>query len=163
PAVAEVNFFGFYDDGLRTGFQAGLYRADGTPRPAAEAVRQAIADTAGGCAGHEGEWTPAEGVSGAAASGVGLTGLFGPVPARRPRRGGRRPAAGGAAGPAAARPPPPPSCPRQPGPLRPPDHRSGRDRSRREASRHGEDPHLPTARTAGRALRDRRSPRGGGG
>ena len=33
PAVAEVNFFGFHDDGLRTGFQAGLYRADGSPRP----------------------------------------------------------------------------------------------------------------------------------
>ena len=35
PDVAEVNFFGFYDDGPRdTGFQAALHRADGTPRAA---------------------------------------------------------------------------------------------------------------------------------
>ena len=32
--VAAVNFFGFHDDSLRTGFQSGLYRADGTARPA---------------------------------------------------------------------------------------------------------------------------------
>jgi hypothetical protein len=82
PSVAEVNFFGFYDDGLRTGFQAGLYRADGSPRPAAQAVRQAIADTAGGCAGDVVEWKPAVGVSGAAVTGLAFTGLFGPVLAR---------------------------------------------------------------------------------
>ena len=39
PNVAEVNFFGFFDDRDRRGFQAALHRVDGTPRPAAEAVR----------------------------------------------------------------------------------------------------------------------------
>jgi hypothetical protein len=84
PSVAEVNFFGFYDDGLRTGFQAGLYRADGSPRPAAEAVRQAIAATAGGCAGDEIEWKPAAGVAGASVTGAAFTGLSGPRLARTP-------------------------------------------------------------------------------
>jgi hypothetical protein len=84
PSVAEVNFFGFYDDGLRTGFQAGLYRADGSPRPAADAVRAAIAETSRGCAGDEAEWTPAVGVSGATVTGLAFTGLFGPVLARTP-------------------------------------------------------------------------------
>jgi hypothetical protein len=44
--IAQVNIFGFRDDRLRTGFQAGLQRVDGTPRPAADAVRAAID---GGC------------------------------------------------------------------------------------------------------------------
>ncbi len=84
PAVAEVNFFGFQDDGLRTGFQAGLYRADGSPRPAAAAVRQAILDTTLGCQGVPAVWSPARGVTGASASGVPLAGLFGPVLAQTP-------------------------------------------------------------------------------
>ena len=84
PTVAELNFFGFHDDGLRTGFQAGLYRADGTPRPAADAVRQAIVDTASGCRGTSIVWVPATGVIGARAGGVPLEGLFGPVLARTP-------------------------------------------------------------------------------
>ena len=83
-SVAEVNLFGFYDDGLRTGFQAGLYRVDGTPRPALESVRQAIADTALGCQGVPAVWTPVEGVTRARASGVPLVGLFGPVLAGTP-------------------------------------------------------------------------------
>jgi hypothetical protein len=60
PDVAEVSFFGFRDDGLRTGFQAGLLRADGVPRPSAEAVRLAIADAAAGCSGRLVTWLPAE-------------------------------------------------------------------------------------------------------
>src|SRR6185295_17527281 len=48
PDVAQVNVFGFRDDALRTGFQAGLIRADGSPRPAADAVRSAVAEP--GCA-----------------------------------------------------------------------------------------------------------------
>ena len=84
PAVAEVNFFGFQDDGLRTGFQAGLYRADGSPRPAATVVRQAILDTALGCGGVPVVWSPASGVMGATAGGVPITGLFGPVLAQTP-------------------------------------------------------------------------------
>jgi hypothetical protein len=58
PDVAEVSFFGFRDDGSRTGFQAALQRLDGTARPAAEAVRQAIADAASGCTTVPAEWQP---------------------------------------------------------------------------------------------------------
>jgi hypothetical protein len=64
PDIAQVNVFGFRDDRLRTGFQAGLYRLDGTPRPAADAVRTAVSD--GGCAGRAGApWRPAGAVLGA--------------------------------------------------------------------------------------------------
>jgi hypothetical protein len=84
PAVAEVNFFGFHDDGLRTGFQAGLYRADGTPRPSADAVRLAIADSALGCRGLPVVWAPATGVKGAQAGGMPLVGLYGPMLAATP-------------------------------------------------------------------------------
>ncbi len=62
PDVAEVSFFGFRDDGARTGFQAALQRLDGTPRPAAEAVRQAIVNAASGCTSTNAAWTPANGV-----------------------------------------------------------------------------------------------------
>jgi hypothetical protein len=65
PDIAEVSFFGFRDDGLRTGFQAGLRRADGSARPAAAAVQAAIAEMQGGCAGARTEWTPGEEVVGA--------------------------------------------------------------------------------------------------
>jgi len=64
PDIAQVNVFGFRDDALRTGFQAGLYRADGTARPSTEAVREAIAEPA--CAGPgTGPWRPARAVLGA--------------------------------------------------------------------------------------------------
>ena len=56
PDVAQVNVFGFRDDALRTGFQAGLYRVDGTPRPAAEAVGTAIASTT--CPSEPRRWRP---------------------------------------------------------------------------------------------------------
>jgi hypothetical protein len=56
PDVASLSFFGFRDDGLRTGFQAGLARADGTARASAAAVQAAIA---AGCAGGaERVWEP---------------------------------------------------------------------------------------------------------
>ena len=48
PDVASLSFFGFRDDGLRTGFQAGLERVDGSARPAAASVQAAIAEP---CAG----------------------------------------------------------------------------------------------------------------
>jgi hypothetical protein len=60
--VAEVSFFGFRDDGARTGFQAALQRLDGTSRPAAEAVRSAIASAASGCRGTPAAWQPVEDV-----------------------------------------------------------------------------------------------------
>jgi hypothetical protein len=63
--IAEISFFGFRDDGLRTGFQAGLQRVDGSSRAAAAAVRQAIADAERGCAGKPVEWHPGVDVVGA--------------------------------------------------------------------------------------------------
>jgi hypothetical protein len=62
PDVTELSFFGFGDDALRTGFQAGLLRADGSARPAAAAVRDAIADSGAGCAGGTVQWQPGDGV-----------------------------------------------------------------------------------------------------
>lgn len=58
PDVASLSFFGFRDDGLRTGFQAGLQRLDGTVRPAASAVRTAIAESEGGCGSVAAPWAP---------------------------------------------------------------------------------------------------------
>ena len=63
PDVAQVNIFGFRDDGLRTGFQAGLQRADGTFRASADVVRAAIAEP--GCATTVDAWRPAAAVVGA--------------------------------------------------------------------------------------------------
>jgi hypothetical protein len=63
PDIAAVNLFGFRDDALRTGFQAGLYRADGSPRPALEAVRSAIAT--GTCVTGAVAWRPTRAVVGA--------------------------------------------------------------------------------------------------
>ena len=65
PDIAEVSFFGFRDDGLRTGFQAALLRADGSPRPSAAAVRAAIAETRDGCRGQVLHWEPGAEVVGA--------------------------------------------------------------------------------------------------
>jgi hypothetical protein len=62
PDVAEVNVFGFYDDPDRRGFQAALHRVDGTPRPAADAVRQALQEP---LACSEAPWSPATSVVGA--------------------------------------------------------------------------------------------------
>ncbi len=62
PDVASVSFFGFRDDGLRTGFQAGLERADGTARLSAATVRTAIP---AGCGGAARVWAPGAEVIGA--------------------------------------------------------------------------------------------------
>jgi hypothetical protein len=62
PDVASLSFFGFRDDGLRTGFQAGLERADGSARPAVAAVQAAIAET---CAETPRVWSPGVEVLGA--------------------------------------------------------------------------------------------------
>jgi hypothetical protein len=63
PDIEDLSFFGFRDDGLRTGFQAALYRADGSSRPALEAVRGAIAETAEGCAVTVAPWAPSHTVA----------------------------------------------------------------------------------------------------
>jgi hypothetical protein len=56
PDVASLSFFGYRDDGLRTGFQAGLARADGSARPSAGAVQSAIVASA--CADELRSWSP---------------------------------------------------------------------------------------------------------
>jgi hypothetical protein len=65
PDVASLSFFGFRDDGLRTGFQAGLERADGSMRPAADAVAAAIPEN---CVGPARVWAPGREVVGAKAT-----------------------------------------------------------------------------------------------
>ena len=72
PDVGSLSFFGFRDDGLRTGFQAGLERADGSSRPAAAAVQQALAGSSA-CAGEPRIWSPEIDVVGASVA-VGDTG-----------------------------------------------------------------------------------------
>jgi hypothetical protein len=62
--IAELNFFGFYDDALRTGFQAALHRADGTPRPALDAVKEVLAGGEAGCLIPLAPWVPARAVIG---------------------------------------------------------------------------------------------------
>jgi hypothetical protein len=65
PDVASISFFGYRDDGLRTGFQAGLERADGSPRLSAAAVQAAIPE---GCTSGERSWAPGVEVLGARVS-----------------------------------------------------------------------------------------------
>jgi hypothetical protein len=66
PDVAQLNFFGFYDDASRdAGFQSALHRRDGSPRASAGAVAAAIRDTAGGCTGRAVRWQPSRAVEGA--------------------------------------------------------------------------------------------------
>jgi hypothetical protein len=67
PSVAAVNLFGFVDDVDRAGFQAGLVRRDGSVRPAADAVRETLEATAGGCLGELTGWRATKRVVGAAA------------------------------------------------------------------------------------------------
>jgi hypothetical protein len=73
PDIAQVNVFGFRDDVARTGFQAGLYRVDGSVRPAAEAIRTAIEEQA--CEiGSASVWRPTRSVLGAKAPRVVVAG-----------------------------------------------------------------------------------------
>jgi hypothetical protein len=64
PDVAEVSFFGFRDDGARTGFQAALERVDGSLRPSAAAVEAAISDGGSRCRALV-AWRPEQDVVGA--------------------------------------------------------------------------------------------------
>ena len=69
PDVAELNFFGFYDDATRSsGFQAALHRVNGAARPAAAAVSAAIAKTRSSPCARLSAWIPAVRVSGAGMS-----------------------------------------------------------------------------------------------
>lgn len=67
--VAELNFFGFYDDPSRSsGFQAALYRIDGVARPAAASVAAAIAGSSRRPCSRPVSWRPARVVLGASMS-----------------------------------------------------------------------------------------------
>ena len=46
PSVQDVLFYRLLDESDLARWQSGLYRADGTPKPAADAVRQAVAEPA---------------------------------------------------------------------------------------------------------------------
>jgi hypothetical protein len=67
PAVTDVLLFGLFDEPDLDRFQAGLIRADGSPRPSYDAVRSAIAETAGRCSGALSLWRHRLDVEGAAA------------------------------------------------------------------------------------------------
>lgn len=58
PAVAQLNFFGYYDDDALGGWQSALRRVDGTARPSHAAVAAAIAETGGRCRGKLRRWSP---------------------------------------------------------------------------------------------------------
>jgi len=72
PDVASLSFFGFRDDGSRTGFQAGLQRVDASARPSASAVQLAIAESATGCRRLPTFWKPGGEVVGASVA-LGVT------------------------------------------------------------------------------------------
>ena len=55
PDVAQLNFFGYYDERNRAGWQSALRRVDGSERPANAAVASAIA---AGCTTGFRTWTP---------------------------------------------------------------------------------------------------------
>jgi hypothetical protein len=55
PDVAQLNFFGYYDERNRAGWQSALRSVDGSERPAHAAVAAAIA---AGCTGRMRSWSP---------------------------------------------------------------------------------------------------------
>jgi hypothetical protein len=63
PDVAQLNFFGYYDERNRAGWQSALRRADGSERPANAAVASAIA---AGCTTGIRNWSPLAKPEGAA-------------------------------------------------------------------------------------------------
>ena len=58
PDVAQLNFFGYYDEPTRLGWQAALRRTDGSERPSNAAVAAAIAETGGKCHSPTQSWRP---------------------------------------------------------------------------------------------------------
>jgi hypothetical protein len=67
PSVRSLLFFGLIDEPVLDRWQAALLRADGTPRPAYEAVKGTFARTQGRCAGRLRAWRHATTVDGARA------------------------------------------------------------------------------------------------
>jgi len=68
PAFDSVLFFGLQDEPNLDRWQAGLIRADGTPRPSYDAVKATIAETGGNCAGRIRTWRHSTVVAGADAT-----------------------------------------------------------------------------------------------
>jgi hypothetical protein len=66
--VSDVLFFHLIDETSLEGFQSGLMRADGSARPAYAAVKQALAETGGKCAGTPILWRHTTSVVGASLS-----------------------------------------------------------------------------------------------
>ena len=66
--VSDVLFFHLIDESSLEGFQSGLMRADGSARPAYAAVKQALAETGGKCAGTPIQWSHTTTVVGASLS-----------------------------------------------------------------------------------------------
>ncbi|MBA2333284.1 MAG: hypothetical protein H0V94_10905 [Actinobacteria bacterium] len=58
PDVAQPNFFGYYDERSRLGWQSALRRNDGSARASNAAVAAAIAETGGECRGLPRSWSP---------------------------------------------------------------------------------------------------------
>jgi len=67
PSVSDVLFFHLIDESRLEGFQTGLLRADGSPRPSYDAVRQTLAQTGGSCSGMPVAWRHATDVVGGSA------------------------------------------------------------------------------------------------
>ena len=65
PAVASMLFFGLQDEPDLDRWQAGLMRADGSPRPSYETVKATIAQTGGNCVGRMRSWRHSTVVDGA--------------------------------------------------------------------------------------------------
>ena len=68
PAITAVHLFGLVDEPDLDRFQAAFLRADGSRRPAFDAVRAALAETGGRCTGTPVTWRHATTVVGGAAS-----------------------------------------------------------------------------------------------
>jgi hypothetical protein len=80
PDVAQVNFFGYYDERDRGAWQSALRRVDGTERPAHAAVTAAIAATGGVCQGQLRWWQPRRAPLGARVSFSRITGVRAKTP-----------------------------------------------------------------------------------
>ena len=80
--VAQLNFFGYYDEPTRLGWQAALRRTDGSERASHAAVAAAIAETGGKCWSPPRIWQPLRKPERAAVTFMGGTGI---------RAGTRRP------------------------------------------------------------------------
>jgi hypothetical protein len=72
PSVRSVLFFGLRDEPDLDRWQAGLLRAEGSPRPAYDRVKSVMAATGGRCTGRERTWRHATSVIGAGARFSGL-------------------------------------------------------------------------------------------